>query len=425
MMFYPVFFCSIIGLFFLAFKSKINYIHICIFSFLILIVLSRFLYPRELSHRYVCILIVPGIMFASYLFLKLYERLKIVNFHPRIIVLCLLSICVVIQIVKTFHSDTHKDVIKLKKEISRIQKNNPGAAFYITRKERKRLGGNFYPFVYILDDTGNNDHVSKILEQYRYWGKPVYFVITENHQNSFLSSAELKIPSGTSFDIKNTYYTSKSKKKRLSLYCYTDNEASSDSFSLNDKDFHNSLIKNGSMEEILNHEDMKKRLRNWIKNGASFYDSDSIELPVHEILLPVWKLMKDYPQVFLDPKNPIDGQYSLHLRLNYDDSIYFMQTIPACSGRLSFSIRNCGKSLFVTLTRYDYSENGKISYPDMLYNFYFDDQDIHRITIDVDKNSFLGHKTLFILTNKGQDGDFLIDDIIFTRSDESRHDEKK
>ncbi|WP_176013736.1 hypothetical protein [Victivallis sp. Marseille-Q1083] len=410
-LFFPISFSCLVGFFFCFYKTKQSLLHICLYTILSFMIIWRGFYGI-ISERYCCIFLIPCIIIGVFALSKLHQLLHRYHFYPNLIISVLFFLCIGTQIAKVFHPFPKAFLLDLGKEIEERQINDHGCAWFIYDSEYRRLGGSKYPFVYPLSkEQQGEENLSDIFEQYRYWGKAVYFILPEDTDSPFLTEQKLVLPQGTSLKMEIFYFSNREKSKRLTLYQYLPVSLPLVENITETSGEKENLIENGNMEIMMSSDILRKRLKRWIDDGAVFYDSNSIMLPEYQILLPTWNTLKEYPEVFADSNCPIEGNYSLHIRFKGLGAIYLMQKIPACPGVLTFKIKNSEKSSALRLFRYDYASDGKMQYPKQVYNFYISDNQSRIVYLNLKDSDYLGEETLFVL--EGNDCDFLLDDVSF------------
>jgi len=402
MLFYPVLCAAAAGLFFCFFRKKEYRLQTALCAALLLMAGWRSFYGAGLSRRYVCMLMIPAIWLAAFAFLELQRLAEAGGTWKKWLVWGVLACCIVLQMVKIFHADPHSSLLALKQDVKRFLKAEPGAVFLIDDNELCRVGDAAYPYIFPLPSALKSPReISAFLDQYRYWGNPVYLIRQELAGEVSLQAEHLK---NFSMNKEGVYFKDRRHKKRLSVYrCVPE--------SLPVMKGTENLIPNGDMEKIMPQDKRKARMKIWIDHGASFYGSDRVRLPEHQILLPLWMPLKSYPELFADHEKPLNGKFSLNIRFVREHAVYLMQKLPAVPGVLSWKMRALEHDAVLWLTRYDYEVGGKMYYPPMQYYMLLRKDQERFIRIDLSEAKFEGCEMLFLL--RSEDAHILLDDVSF------------
>ena len=180
----------------------------------------------------------------------------------------------------------------------------------------------------------------------------------------------------------------------------------------------NNIIKNGNIEMTLSPASKNKMMKNWLDQGASFYSSNDVRLPEFKELIQGWKTINafNYPKVYVDADNVINGKYSLHIILPPKNisNIYFSNKVPTVPGKFSFLVRPINKRNIIEVSRYDFMP-GKYGVTPPLSSYIFnipaDKDNVYRIEIPLDEKTIKGIESLFYLF--GTNVNIIVDDIEF------------
>ena len=180
----------------------------------------------------------------------------------------------------------------------------------------------------------------------------------------------------------------------------------------------NNIIKNGNIEIIKSPSNKNKMMKNWLERGASFYSSDDIKLPEFKELIQGWKEINDsnYPKIYVDADNVINGMYSLHIDLppNNISNIYFSNRVSTVPGKFSFLVRPISKKNIILVSRYDFMP-GKYGvtppFSSYIFNIPKDRDCVYKIEVPLDEKTIEGEESLFYLF--GTNVNIVVDDIEF------------
>ena len=312
----------------------------------------------------------------------------------------------IFNFVKFGSSFRNNYIFDAQESVERINDETKDMLVLIHPKEFNRLGDD-NKILYFSSLDG-------VMREYSQWGSKVCVLSPEELStqnitgNSFFENRIRKI---------NSFFKNRSHSSHLNIYLLNSFQAV---YNPSDYSFpKDNSIPNGDMEEIENKETIKKQLKYLSSNKISFYDFDSVKLPKHDIMLVTWGKLsnENYPEVFADSENPICGKYSLNVKLKdtSDYGIYFLNRVPASSGKLSFLIKRISGSGTLILNRYNYfpDKDGIYSPPDSLYRIQISDDLPHEIVYYINRANSQDKESLFYLS--GANIHFLIDNISFTQ----------
>lgn len=319
------------------------------------------------------------------------------------------------QTYKTYSSFNNIYIMDIKSIVDQKAEYDDRSTFAIEGKEFFRLKNNTYDRIAfpIEKKLANLEY---FIDSYLMWEHPLYIISAIKKDNAVgdLSEKMNQIKTISSF-------RTNKKNRRVYVYRYPPSPAGlTRPLVRQTEDNADNLIVNGNFESVESPVVIRRKFRKWIENGFSFYSQDGIKLPEYQFLLPTdWDIKRgsNYPIVFLDEKDSIEGKYSLHIifnNLNQDYPVCFLNKFKADDGYLEFTVRSIdAKTLFV-LRRVDYESSGKwINYP-IDYYFYISDLSNHTFHIELSKDEFLGPLTMFRIATKN--ADFLLDNIKFIPS---------
>ena len=406
---------SIIGIIGLCLSFKRNKqlsIFLLLLLFLAFIWRYVFSFRIDFSSRYLLAIHLFLIYFSVYclLFFRKHPSSKYLLF---LVVFALL----IYQSFKTFSTFNNIYILDLRGTVDRIVQADSNASFAIDEKEFNRLAP-AKQHSELFNSSKGASYLSLFLNSYITWGHDL-FIISKDINNELI---DVQSSDNRKFEIKHLscFKTGKGS-KTISLFLYSSlNDIAQDIPAENNS---KNKISNGSFEIPATPESTKKQFNKWITNGAYFYGLNNILLPrSNNPILPTnWDIStrKNYPVVFLDNSDPIEGQFSLHVIFYKFDSyfpLWLLNRFEAESGDLSFKIKSLDGNTTLKLTRVDFQKDGKWFNAPQEYNIYLSDADVHTVLIHVDQDDFIAPLTFFRLLIK--DANILLDSVQFIPNDQ-------
>ena len=400
---------SIVGIFGIGLFLKKNFKgHLFIVLLFVFTLLWRAASAQKIffSSRYLITLHISLIF--SFVYVLLYYTRR---FKQGLYLLSIVFFVVLYQTFKSFISYNNIYVQDLRNCIEQLTDACTNNSIAIEEKEYNRLRKDNTSCIKI-DNIKTTRELRSFLESYKTWEHPIYFISRVNLDSP---DSEVEGLRKTFLVRKILRFNTNKKLKALFVYSYIPHD-DKDKFPKAKLRDENRII-NGNFELIEQDSVVKKTFNKWISDGAYFYNLNNIKLPQSQHLLPIsWNLKKNmnYPIVYLDNNNPIEGQYSLHVlynKIGTDYPLFFLNKFKADNGFLLFRLRSFNANTKIKMIRVDYDEKGKWINAPMEYYLYMSDLNEHQYILHFEKNVFLAPLTMFRFIVR--DAEFCVDDIRF------------
>ena len=353
------------------------------------------------SSRYCCSYILIAIVALAISF-----KSQCIGDHKTIakfLFLFFMSGCLVYNLIKDFSS--YRNIYVLNNlEIAKDRLKNK--MVFIPSKENER----FYAkekFVYTYED------IEDLLEEYSLFGKNIY-CLTHNTNADAIKTSKGKIK------VLSHLYTNKSKRKNDSFIVYensqTDDIKNTFAFSKS-----KNMIFNGDIEKQQTQDETRKSTSELISAGCDFYTDKNVRLPQNKALLAISDSFNslNYPKIYSDDKNPIEGKFSLHI-LNEADTkwtIYMFNAFDSVKGVFSLTVNNLDNyDCILHILRYDYRKDhpGPIISNGSKHSFLIEKNETRTIYIDERETDFKGTQSIFLIS--GKKINCLIDNVFYIAS---------
>ncbi len=325
--------------------------------------------------------------------------------NHRILMYSLLLFLFCFEVVKSFNQATNKYYYSLFELIEKLNATNTYSLLFSPQKDFYR----FNSFTNILPHEDNNDAIDLLLKNYFYYGHPI-FILSSGNEKKNLSLSDIFFSSGLKHKcIMKTQFSSKSN-SYLSFYGF--NTFSNSPFSLTDNSGSYNFFSGGDMEQHIDNASVKAIVSKWIDSGASFYLNDWVLFPVSRTLVNSWQTYQEdeYPDVYVDDKDPIIGNYSLHVKFRGQNQtpLYLFNQLQRDSYVISFKIKSLDSHSFLSLYRFEYLLDD-VAVPSRKNFFLLTDSSVHTYTLFFHSSEFFGKSSLFIIS--GSNTEFLLDDV--------------
>ena len=389
--------CDYVTLFIFLLLGVLTALHSRKNKILVLFVLFSFgwrMFYNITSSRYCLIFVLYSFVLYSFV---LYSK----SFSSKQLLLFITFFFFFIDFCKCFSSYRNNYVFDVADYCKKITSDNPNYKLFISEKESYRIGRD-YPRNAVEVLKQRTDFLDYVTDQYRFLFGGKYVIVGKERTNiQPVANKDWKIKKVSS------NHTNASNTGFINIYSVDTQSVTGQG--VEDTGGRN-LIYNGDYEIIQTKESTLKSFRKWIESGADFYKEDNLLLPDYELILEIWYdiFQSNYPRVYSDRVNPISGKSSLHVILKDNTTVYLQNKIPAQPGTLSFNIKNVKERLCLKLNMIEYM-NGTYNSSPFYYGIEIFDNDIHRISFQVNDNDFSGDTLLFRITGAHQE--FLIDDV--------------
>ena len=324
---------------------------------------------------------------------------------------------IVFNYVDLFSSFNNSYIFDLQDKIEELAKTQQECTLFVEEKEFKRLEfkNDIYPANQVpLESLDNLDKAKVFLKSYSLFSQVLFLALSDKNRILSTANKELKL------DLKKiaTYKTSKNN-NWFSIYRFNTEQ------NIPHKAYQkeNNLIVNGDCEKLLNQTQKKNKLKNWIDQGAAFYLQESVDLPESSIIVPTVSpyLEKSFPEVYAEKDNPINGNYSLHIKLKPHNTlpIYLFNHLPVKEGVFSFSARSLSKNKIfrISINSYGNPSEGAVRPKYSTFYFLLQKDRTYNIELKIDKEMLYGNKIIFLL--QAEEIELILDDVSFIPNEAS------
>ena len=369
--------------------------------FLLLFIVSwrmEFSTFKEMSSRYASGMIIPFVLFTVY-FLSQFQRKK-----NRFLGFCM---CVVLAVLLLNY--VKKDLKRNKNDMNffaiaeMINTHNEAGKneeFLISEKDYERI-----LYLSQADNIGNKLRV--------------YFPYKNNFEKPYYPSiidvdSDNSIGPGENRKQICSFLTGGNSRKRIRVFRSAPTIRLETDPSPSSIDVSESILQNGTIEELDSAEESHKKLVDQVVNYSSFFKFDESVRTPKKAYFKVMSGTEKLPSLGVDSFSPIDGQHSAFIKFNNGAAILFFGQ-PFSNGHYSYSFSLQGKKGTLIQPVYSARSSGQWSITPICL-FTVPDSRAFRIscTFDIDG---LNDSDFFFVGVKVQNGETLLDDFVLNRKE--------